>query len=106
MCMYFTMLLYMKIQTERKHHVFVFHHFPFYEDTDREETPCFFSVVPNLQAFAPVALFLFANAAQYYRDLFRLFCKDSFMRIFKPLVTFYYIKVMRTASEKKMILNY
>jgi hypothetical protein len=41
MRLYFTMLLmYMKIQPERKYHVFVFHYFPLYEDTDREETPC------------------------------------------------------------------
>ncbi len=36
----FTMLLYMKIQTERKHHVFLFHHETLIEDTDGEETPC------------------------------------------------------------------
>jgi hypothetical protein len=46
--LYFTMLFYMKIQTERKHHAFVFHHAHLYEDTDGEETlcvcisPCFF----------------------------------------------------------------
>ncbi len=64
MCLYFTMLFYMKIQTERKHHVFVFHHAslllanyrtPWNKDTDDaygEETlcvcisPCFWTITP------------------------------------------------------------
>ena len=38
---YGMLLMYMKIQPEKKHHAFVFHYAPYvYEDTAGEEIPC------------------------------------------------------------------